>query len=97
MGSGFSKMKKQARALEEQYAKMREEMKEKEFQGQSGNGLVTLILNGEKSLKKISIQPECVSREDIEGLEDLIIAAMQDAFQKIEKEDSNALPKQNYF
>ncbi|HSX12250.1 MAG TPA: YbaB/EbfC family nucleoid-associated protein [Rhabdochlamydiaceae bacterium] len=86
MGSGFSKMKKQARAMQEQYAKMREDMKNTEAVGSSGNGLVTVTLNGEKEMKKIQIKPECVDPSDIEGLEDLIKAAYNEASKKIDAE-----------
>ena len=83
MGSGFSKMKKQARLLEEQYEKKRAEMKLASFTGNSGNGLVTVVLNGEKELQEIKIKPECVDPQDLEGLQDLIRAAHQDAVQKV--------------
>jgi len=84
MGSGFSKMKKQQRALQEQFAKMQEEMQQAEHKGSAGNGLVEVTLNGEKSVKAITIKPECVDPSDIEGLQDLIIAAFQEAEKKIE-------------
>ncbi len=86
MGSGFSKMQKQARQMQEQLKKMQEEMKNSSFTGQSGNGLVTVILNGEKILKQIVIKPECVDPNDVEGLQDLIFAAMQDAYKKIDSD-----------
>jgi len=86
MGSGFSKMKKQARAMQDQYAKMREEMKNKTVTGTSGNGLVTIVLNGERDMKDLKIKPECVDKDDIEGLEDLIQAAYADAASKLEQE-----------
>jgi DNA-binding YbaB/EbfC family protein len=86
MGSGFSKMKKQARMMEEQMEKMREEMKLKEIAGSSGNGLVTVTLNGEKEIKKIQIRPECVDVSDLEGLQDLIKAACEEAYKKIDAE-----------
>lgn len=69
--------------LEQQMEKMREEMKTTEATGSSGNGLVTVVLNGEKELKEINIKPECVDPNDLEGLQDLIKAAYQDAYQKI--------------
>lgn len=84
MGSGFSKMKKQARAMQEQYDKLREDAKNMEGIGTSGNGLVTITLNGEKEMKKIKIKPECVDPNDIEALEDLIKAAYMDASKKID-------------
>ncbi|MCK4934104.1 MAG: YbaB/EbfC family nucleoid-associated protein [Simkaniaceae bacterium] len=85
MGSGFSKMKKQARQFEEQLQKMQEDLKSVEVQGQAGNGLVTATLSGEKELKEISINPECVDKEDIEGLQDLILESMHDAYKKLEE------------
>lgn len=90
MGSGFSKMKKQARMMQEQVSQMREQLANATFEGSAGSGLVTLTLNGEKELKKISIKPECLS--DLEGLQDLIIAAFEDASQKIEKSGNKQFP-----
>ncbi len=84
MGSGFSKMKKQARMMQEQFSQMKEELSNKTVEGQAGGGLVTVVLNGEKELKKISIKPECAS--DVEGLQDLIIGAFADAASKLEKD-----------
>jgi nucleoid-associated protein EbfC len=87
MGSGFSKMKKQARLMEQQYSKIREEMKNKEFSASSGNGLVSVTLSGEKELKKIQIKPECLQPDDVEGLQDLILAAFKEAYKKIGQEN----------
>ena len=86
MGSGFSKMKKQQKAMQEQFAKMQEEMQQTEHKGSAGNGLVEVTLNGEKTLKAITIKPECVDPSDIEGLQDLILAAFHEAEKKIESE-----------
>ena len=87
MGSGYSKMKKQAKQFQDQLAKMQEDMQKLEVTGSAGNGLVEITLSGEKEVKKVSIKPECVDPEDIEGLQDLILVAFKDAMQKIE--DSN--------
>lgn len=86
MGSGFSKMKKQARMMQEQYAKMREEMQSKTATGTSGNGLVTITLTGDRKMKEIKIKPECVDPEDTEGLEDLIRAAYEEAASKLDED-----------
>lgn len=86
MGSGFSKMKKQARMLEQQVEGMRQKMQSTIYTGTSGNGLVTVTINGEKELQKITIQPACVDPQDVEGLQDLIQAACQDAYAKISQE-----------
>jgi len=86
MGSGFSKMKKQARMMEQQIEKMREEIKSTSVTGSSGNGLVTVIVNGDKELQQIKIKPECVDPNDLEGLQDLIKAATDDAYQKLSRQ-----------
>ncbi len=86
MGSGFSKMKKQARLMQEQFAQAKSKMEDTFLEGSSGNGLVKLTLNGAKDLKRIEIQPECTS--DIEALQDLIVAAFEDASSKIEETSS---------
>ena len=86
MGSGFSKMKKQARLMQEQMADVEKKLKDTEVIGSAGNGLVSITLSGEKEIKKIKIRPECVTPNDIEGLQDLIIAAFRDAVHKIDKD-----------
>lgn len=83
MGSGFSKMKKQAKLMEQQLESMRSEMKNKQVTGASGNGLVTVVVNGEKELLELKIKPECVDVNDLEGLQDLIKAACDDAYSKL--------------
>ena len=84
MGSGYSKMKKQARMMEAQMQAMQENLKSTELEGSSGNGLVKVVLDGEKNIKSIKIKPDCVDKDDIEGLEDLIVAAFKDAESKAE-------------
>lgn len=85
MGSGYSKMKKQAKMFQEQMAKMQEDMQNLEVTGSAGNNLVQLTLSGEKEIKKLTIHPDCVDPEDIEGLQDLIIVAFNEAAAKIEE------------
>lgn len=92
MGSGFSKMKKQARMLEEQFEKMREESKQMQVTGSSGNGLVTVVLNGDKEIQELNIKPECVDPSDLEGLQDLIKAACADAYRQIDEQSQGNLP-----
>ena len=91
MGSGFSKLKKQAKQFEAQYEKMREELKQQEVTGVAGGGLVTIVLSGDHAMKKIEIKPACVDPNDIEGLQDLIKAAYDDATQKLEQNSNPSL------
>ena len=87
MGSGFSKIKKQAKQFEEQFSKMQEQMEQMEFEGTSGNGLVKIVLSGDRKMKSITINPDCVDPEDIEGLQDLIQAAYEQAREKAASND----------
>lgn len=87
MGSGYSKMKKQARAMQSQMEQLRQNLQNTEVSAEAGNGLVTVTLDGEKNLKKIAIQKECVNPEDIEGLEDLILSAFQKAHKALEEKN----------
>ena len=86
--NSLSKMKKQARQLQEQLSKMQEELETLEITGSAGNNLIQITLSGEKTLKKIVIDPACVDPEDVEGLQDLIMAAFADANKKFEERSS---------
>lgn len=92
MGTGFSKKKKEARLLQEQFAKLQNQMQQTEVIGTAGNGLVSLTLTGEGDLKQIKIKPECVDPDDIEGLETLIKAAHEDAQKKLKSQSTQSLP-----
>lgn len=85
MGSGFSKMKKQARLMQEQLSQAKNKMETTLVEGKAGNGLVVVTLNGSKELKKIQINPECAT--DVEGLQDLILGAFEDAYKKLESQN----------
>jgi DNA-binding YbaB/EbfC family protein len=86
MGTGFAKKKKQARMMQEQLRKFQEQMQHSEATGTVGNGLVTITLSGEQEMKKIVIKPECVDSEDVEGLQDLIKAAHNDAIKQLRQQ-----------
>lgn len=92
MGSGFAKKKKEAKMFQQKFHEMQEKMKKETAIGSAGNGLVTVTLNGENEMLDIKIKPECVDPEDIEGLQDLIRAAYNDASKKIEKSTSSNFP-----
>lgn len=91
MGTGFAKKKKQAKMLQQQFSQMQEKMLSAEATGSAANGLVTITLAGDHELKNIAIKPECVDPEDVEGLQDLIKAAYNDAKKKLEA--ANPMPK----
>ena len=89
MGTGFAKKKKQAKAFQEQMTRMQNSISTQlataEVEGVAANGFVKITLSGNGDMKRIRIQPECVDKEDIEGLEALIKVAYQDAFKKVQE------------
>jgi DNA-binding YbaB/EbfC family protein len=75
---------KQAQQMQTRMAEMQAKLAEIEMSGQSGGGMVTALMNGKGELKKIALDKGVVDPEEIEMLEDLIIAAVNDAKNKIE-------------
>ena len=57
----------------------------------SGGGMVTVVVNGNKQLQSLKIEPEAVSKDDVEMLQDLILAAINDAHRKVEEELSRQM------
>ena len=86
MGTGYLKQKKQAKLMQQQFASLQEELKNKYFTASSSGDLVNVTLNGDGDLISIKINPSCVDPEDIEGLQDLIIQAHAAAGEKVKNE-----------
>lgn len=93
MGTGFAKKKKQAKQFQEQLGKMQSDLQNVEVTGSAGNGLVTVVLSGEHEMKQVKIKPECVDPEDVEGLQDLIKVAYNDAVGKLKESSMKSMPK----
>jgi len=72
----------QAKQMQEQ---MQKRMAEMRVEASAGGGMVTVVVNGSKQLQSLRIDPEVVSREDVEMLQDLILAALNDAFAKVDE------------
>ena len=79
-------MMKQAQQLQE---RLQKEMSTLTVEGAAGGGMVTVVVNGHKHVQKITIDPEAVSKDDIEMLQDLITAAVNDALRKVDEELKN--------
>ena len=92
MGSGFSRKKKEAKLMEQQFSAMQEKLKSTEVTGEAGNGLVSITLTGDHEMKKIKIKPECVDPDDIEGLEDLVKVAYTNATKQVSEQSSQGMP-----
>ncbi|MBT3251914.1 MAG: YbaB/EbfC family nucleoid-associated protein [Candidatus Marinimicrobia bacterium] len=81
---GMGGMMKQAQQMQKQMAKAQEELADLHVEGQSGGGMVTIVANGQKDVISVKIEPE-VFEEDVEMLEDLILAAVNQALQNAAK------------
>ena len=84
-GAQMQQLMKQAQKMQEQMAKAQEELEEAEITGESGSGLVKVVVNGKKVVKSLTIAPAAVDPDDVEMLEDLIVAALNSAYDQAEK------------
>lgn len=85
MKGGLGNIMKQAKAMQENMQKAQEELASINVTGESGGGMVKLVMNCRHDVKSVSIDPELVGdAEDKEILEDLVAAAMNDAVRKVE-------------
>ncbi|HWE19534.1 MAG TPA: YbaB/EbfC family nucleoid-associated protein [Hyphomicrobiaceae bacterium] len=78
------KMMKQAQEIQGRMQQMQEELAALQVEGQSGGGLVRVTLNGKMEARSVKLDPSLLKPEDVEMLEDLILAAFQDAKGKVE-------------
>jgi DNA-binding YbaB/EbfC family protein len=82
MTKGLGNMLKQAQQMHSKISQLQEEMAEKTVEASSGGGMVNLVMNGKQEIVSLRIDPEVVSKEDIEMLQDLIKAAVNEAIRK---------------
>jgi nucleoid-associated protein EbfC len=81
---------KQAQQMQKQMESAQKELESKEVEGSAGGGMVTVVASGKKHLKSIKIDPEVLS-EDPDMLEDLLLAAVNQALQKVDELTQNTL------
>jgi len=89
----MNKMIKQAKQVQEKIVKMQEELREREIEASSGGGAVTVKVNGKQELVSIQIKPEAVDPDDLEMLEDLVLAAVNEGVRKSQEMVSNEMAK----
>ena len=82
MSKGFGNILKQAQQMHAKIAQLQEEMAGKTVEASSGGGMVTIAMNGKQEVLSIRIDPEVVNKEDIGMLQDLIVAAINEAIRK---------------
>jgi len=79
----IQQMMQQAQQMQE---RLQKQMAELRVEGNAGGGMVTVVVNGAKQVQSLTIDPEVVSKEDVGMLQDLIIAAINDAHRKADEE-----------
>jgi DNA-binding YbaB/EbfC family protein len=90
---GMGKMMKQAQQLQTKMMKMQEELAEKTVEATAGGGMVKVIANGRQQVVSIEIEQEVVDPEDVDMLQDLVLAAVNDALAKSQEMVSGEMSK----
>ncbi len=92
-GMNQNNMMKQVQKMQRQMQEQQEALENSEFTGTSGGGAVTVVMTGKREIKSLTIEPEVVDPEDVEMLQDLIIAAFNEAQRKLDEMNNESLSK----
>ena len=84
---------KQAQQFQTKMAKLQEELGKRTVEASSGGGMVTVVVNGQQEILSIKIDPEVVNKDDVEMLQDLILAAVNDALTRAKNMVSEEMGK----
>ena len=93
MGGMNMNMVKQAQKMQQEMLRMQQEMETKEYEATTGGGMVTAAVNGKHELMRLVIEPEAVDPEDVEMLQDMVIAAVNEAMRKADADASANMSK----
>ena len=83
-GGNMQQLARQAQKLQQQMAKMQEDLEAREYEASAGGGMVSVKVSGKKEVLSIEIKPEAVDPDDVEMLEDLVLAAVNEALRQYE-------------
>jgi DNA-binding YbaB/EbfC family protein len=95
-GGGMGNMNnmiKQAQKMQKDMMKVQEELEQRQIEASAGGGAITVVVTGKKELVSIKIKPEVVDPDDVELLQDLILAAVNEAIRQAEEMVSNEMGK----
>ena len=92
-GMNQAAMMKQAQKMQQDLLKMQQEMETKEYEATAGGGVVTAVANGKRELLRITIDPEAVDPDDVEMLQDMVVAAVNEALRKADAEQAASMSK----
>ncbi len=90
-GGGMGNIMKQAQMMQAKLAKLQAELAEKTAEGTAGGGMVTVVANGKNELVSVTIQKEAVNPEDVDMLQDMVLAAANQALKNIHDMAANAM------
>lgn len=93
MPGNMNNLMKQAQRMQRQMEETTKELEEKEYSASAGGGAVTVTVSGKKEVLSVQLSEEVVDPDDIEMLQDLIVAATNEALRKMEEESSAAMAK----
>ncbi len=91
MPGNMNNLMKQAQRMQRQMEENQKELMEKEFSAAAGGGAVEAVVNGSKELLHIKLSPDAVDPDDIETLEDLVVAAVNEAMKKVDEAQSESM------
>ena len=92
-GMNQAAMIKQAQKMQQEMLRMQEEMETKTYSASSGGGMVTATVNGKHELQSLSINPEAVDPDDVDMLQDMIIAAVNEAMRTADAESASQMSR----
>ena len=92
-GGNMQSMLRQAQKMQEDMAAKQEELEAREYDVAAGGGVVNVKINGKKEILSVKLSPEIVDPDDIETLEDLIVAAVNEGIKKVESVSSEEMQK----
>ncbi|QHS23860.1 YbaB/EbfC family nucleoid-associated protein [Virgibacillus sp. MSP4-1] len=87
----MNNMMKQMQKMQKKMMQAQEELHEKSFEASSGGGMVKVVANGKKEITDIEINEEAVDPDDVEMLQDLVLAAVNDVIKQIEDETNSTM------
>ena len=92
-GMNQAAMIKQAQKMQQEMLRMQEEMETKTYSATSGGGMVTATVSGKHELKALEINPDAVDPDDVEMLQDMVIAAVNEAMRAADNEAANNMSR----
>jgi len=92
-GGNMNSMIRQAQKMQQDMMKAQEELEAKSYEASAGGGVVSAVVSGKKELTSVTIDPEAVDPEDVEMLQDLIVAAVNEAMRKASEDAASQMSK----